>query len=108
MNYLGNSFIFRYSFIQCKAAVVDTVGLLHKCCSKVESKKSQLLLAQQIGYLGFIISSTAMKISLATAKMQVISSQIQVLQTFLHLKLAIRNFMKTSRKVRNCIMSCQI
>ena len=49
-----------------------------------------------------------MKISLATAKMQVISSQIQVLQTFLHLKLAIRNFMKTSRKVRNCIMSSQI
>ena len=73
MNYLGGMFICGDTFVECRESVnlllkFTTVNLLLKLGFSIHTEKSQMIPVQKIEYLGFLIDSVRMKISLTKMK----------------------------------------
>ena len=68
MNYLDDVFICGDTFAECRDAVLATVNVLLKLGFSIYPEKSQLIPAQKIEYLGFLIDSVKMKMSLTKTK----------------------------------------
>ena len=68
MNYLDDIFICGDTFAECRDAVLATVNLLFKLGFSIHPEKSQLIPVQKIEFLGFLIDSVKMKISLTKIK----------------------------------------
>ena len=68
MNYLDDIFICRDTFTERRDAVLATVNSLLKLEFYIHPEKSQLIPVQKIEYLGFLIDSVKMKISLTKIK----------------------------------------
>ena len=68
MNYLDDIFICGDTFAECRDAVLATANLLLKLGFSIHPEKSQLIPVQKIEYLGFLIDSVKMKISLTKIK----------------------------------------
>ena len=68
MNYLDYTFICGDTFAECRDAVLATANLLLKLGFSIHPEISQLIPVQKIEYLGFLIDSVKMKISLTKIK----------------------------------------
>ena len=68
MNYLDDIVICGDTFAECRDAVLATVNLLLKLGFSIHPEKSQPIPVQKIEYLGFLIDSIKMKISLTKTK----------------------------------------
>ena len=68
MNYLDDIFICGDTFAECRDAVLATVNLLFKLGFSIHPEKLQLIPVQKIEFLGFLIDSVKMKISLTKIK----------------------------------------
>ena len=68
MNYLDDIFICGDTFAELRDAVLATANLLLKLGFSIHREKSQLISVQKIEYLGFLIDSVKMKISLTKTK----------------------------------------
>ena len=64
MNYLDDVFICSDTFAECRDALLVTVNLLLKLGFSIHPEKSPLIPVQKIEYLGFLIDSVKMKISM--------------------------------------------
>ena len=76
MSYLDDIFICGDTFEECRDAVLATVNLLLKLGFSIHPQKSQLIPVQKIEYLGFLIDSVKMKISLAKLKQDKLNNLI--------------------------------
>ena len=68
INYLDDVFISGDTFAECRDAVLATANLLLKLGFSIHPEKSHLILVHTIEYLGFLIDSVKMKISLTKIK----------------------------------------
>ena len=68
MNYLGDIFISGDTFTKFRVATLATVNVLLKLGFFIHPEKSDLIPVQKIEYLGFLIDSVKMKISMTKTK----------------------------------------
>ena len=77
MNYLDDIFLCGETFDECSKAVLETVKLLTELGFSIHPEKSQFIPVQEIEYLGFVINSKTMKISLTKEKQDGIQNLIE-------------------------------
>ena len=68
--YIDDILIIDYSFDSCIAATIDTIKLLNYLGFVIQPSKSQFIPKQCVTYLGFIINSATMKVTLPSSKIQ--------------------------------------
>ena len=95
MNYLDDIFICGDTFEECRDAVLAAVNLLLKLGFSIHPQKSQLIPVQKTEYLGFLIDSAKMKISLAKLKQDKLNNLIAEVSN--SSKLRIRDVFKVMR-----------
>ena len=64
MGYLDDSFLMGDTFEECKKSVIATVKLFTKLGFQVHPDKSNLFPSQEIHFLGFILNSKNMTVTL--------------------------------------------
>ena len=74
MNYLDDFFMVGDTSEECKDAVIDSYDLLIKLGFSIHPDKCQFIPVQKIEYLGFILDSTPMTVSLTDIKQQKIKT----------------------------------
>ena len=79
MDYLNDSILMGETFEECKKSVIATVKLLTKFVFQLHPDKSSLFPSLEIHFLGFILSSKNMTITLTDEKQTKIVEYIKVL-----------------------------
>ena len=85
--YLDDSFLMGDTFEECKKSVIATVKLFTKLGFQVHPDKSNLFHSQEIHFLGFIINSKNMTVTLTDEKQTKIVEYIKVLENKKDLKI---------------------
>ena len=87
MGYLDDSFLMGDTFEECKKSVIATVKLFTKLGFQVHPDKSNLFPSQEIHFLGFILNSKNMTVTLTDEKQTKIVEYIKVLENKKDLKI---------------------
>ena len=86
LGYLDDSFLMGDTFEECKKSVIATVKLFTKLGFQVHPDKSNLFPSQEIHFLGFILNSQNMTVTLTDEKRTQIIECIKVLENKKDLK----------------------
>ena len=86
MAYFDDSFLMGDTFEECKKSVIATVKLFTKLGFQVYPDKSNLFPCQEIHFLGFILNSKNMTVTLRDEKQTIIVEYIKVLENKKDLK----------------------
>ena len=105
MAYLDDSFLMGDTFEECKKSVIATVKLFTKLGFQVHPDKSNLFHSKEIHFLGFILTSKNMAVTLTDEKQTKLVEYIKVLENKKDLK--IRDLAKFSGMCEAALPSVQ-